>query len=302
MGRPSPTFLDEARTLNAPNFQPRVVVGIVTRDRASVLRKALQSAFAQDYPNLEVRVVNDGSKDETGELSSEYPTIKWTNSQESRGYISGRNYLMSEANADYYVSLDDDSWFVVGDEIRVAVAFLESHPDVAAVGFDILSPDKATVRERSEPRDIAMFIGCGHVVRLAATLLHGNYVPAPGEYGGEEKDLALRLMDAGYRVMSLPGVHVWHDKTTLAREQPAQHRSGVCNDLAMTLRRTPLFVLPIALLAKLYRHHRFARTHQLGRPFREGVRLFLRSIPRLWGTRRAVRLATLRRYVRLSHQ
>jgi glycosyltransferase involved in cell wall biosynthesis len=279
-----------------------VVVGIVTRDRASVLRKALQSAFAQDYPKLEVHVVNDGSQDETAELSTEYPTVKWTNWQKSRGYIPGRNYLMNEASADYYASLDDDSWFLAGDEIRLAVTLLENHPEVAAVGFDILSPDKTAVQERSEPRDIAMFIGCGHVVRLAATRQHGGYVFSPGEYGGEEKDLALRLIDAGYRIVSLPGVHVWHDKTLLAREQPAQHRSGVCNDLTMTLRRTPLLVLPIALLAKLHRHYRFARAHRLERSFREGVGLFLRSIPGLWKTRRAVRLATLRRYVKLSHQ
>ena len=67
-----------------------------------------------------------------------------------------------------------------------------------------------------------MFIGCGHVVRLAAVHAVGVYEPAPGSYGGEEKDLSLRLMDAGYAILSLPGVHVWHEKTSIARVVPKQ--------------------------------------------------------------------------------
>lgn len=277
-------------------------VGIVTRNRSSLLRKALKSVLTQDYPDIEINVIDDASDDDTVRMSTQFPTVKWQRWPQSRGYMAGRNQLMSETTAEYYVSLDDDAWFISGDEIRIAVDYLDRHSDVAAIGFDILSPDSPQPRQRGTPRTIAMFIGCGHTVRGTPVRELGGYVSSPGAYGGEEKDLALRLWDAGYRIMSLPGVHVWHDKTAVARAQPDQHRSGVANDLAMTLRRTPLVALPVALITKLYKHLRFAQKHQLERPFREGVALFLKSVPELWQTRRAVRLATLQKYVQLSHE
>jgi len=281
---------------------PRVVVGIVTRDRAAVVRKAIDSALAQSLPNVAISVLNDGSADETNRIAIEYPTVNWSDYATSRGCIAARNDLMGGVVEDYFVSLDDDAWFLNGDEISVGVDYLEAHPKVAAIAFDILSPDKSSERSRAQPRRVPMFIGCGHIVRMAAARAAGGYVSTPGIYGSEEKDLALRLMDAGYEIMLLPGVHVWHDKTAVAREQPAQHRSGVCNDLAMTLRRTPLVVLPLALLSKLYRHFRFSSAHQLEEPFWGGVRLFCQSIPQVWRTRRPVRLATLRAYVKLSRE
>jgi GT2 family glycosyltransferase len=145
-----------------------------------------------------------------------------------------------------------------------------------------------------------MFIGCGHVVRLAALKQVGAYDPTPGGYGGEEKDLCLRLLDAGFRVMTLRGVHVWHDKTPVAREIPKQHRSGVCNDLVMTLRRTPLSALPLALPVKFFRHFQFAWNRNLVGPCLAGFGLFLRNSPFLWRTRRPVRLETLKTFIRLT--
>lgn len=278
-----------------------VLVGIVTRDRADLLRKALESAMAQDYPKRRIGVVNDGSTDQTALIASDYPMVEWTRWTESRGYMAGRNFLMASPRSEYYASLDDDAWFIRGDELRVAIDYLEKHPKVAAVAFDILSPDKPRSKERGNAREVSTFIGCGHLLRLSAINREEAYVASPGEYGGEEKDLALRLMDAGYKIMLLPGVHVWHDKTPQARVQEAQHRSGVCNDLAMTLRRTPLMALPFALAAKVYKHMRFSRAHGLEQPCREGLKLFFSSLGQIWRTRRPVHLATLRRFVSLSH-
>jgi GT2 family glycosyltransferase len=282
-------------------MQPKVVIGIVTRDRALILPKAIDSALAQNYGGLAVCVSNDGSVDDTSALSERYPQITWIDWPESQGYVAARNYLMRhDRSADYFASLDDDSRFVKGDEVSLAVNYLEAHPDVAVVAFDILSPDNQSARPRGGPHATPTFIGCGHVLRLAAIKKAGGYVAAPGGYGGEEKDLSLRLMDAGYRLVLMPGVHVWHDKTAVARDLPEQHCSGVSNDFAMTLRRTPFVLLPVALIAKLYRHFRFSQAHRLLPSFWKGLRLFLRSAPELWQTREPVRFSTLQKYLRIS--
>ena len=276
------------------------LTGIVTRNRAAILPKAILSALSQRDCGVRVAVIDDGSIDATSEVCQQFPEIKWERWPTSRGYVAARNHWMTSVNEEYFVGLDDDAWFREGDEIAIALNIFERDPKVAAVAFDILSPDRPDPVQRGSPEQAAMFIGCGHVLRLSAVRQAGGYETGPGQYGGEEKDLCLRLIDAGYKIMRLPGVHVWHDKTLVARDKPAQHQSGVCNDLVMTVRRTPALVLPLAFSVKLYRHGTFSLRNGLMRPFLEGFFLFARSIPAVWKSRHPVKMSTLHLYRRLA--
>ena len=201
-------------------------MGIVTHNRAGILPKAIQSALSQSYPHVEVVVLDDGSDDGTSELQSDFPAVQWFRWESPRGYLEARNQLMRDSDADFYVSLDDDAWFIDGDEISIAVQHMEMNPRVAAVAFDILSPDCEKPSPRSEPWPTHMFIGCGHILRTSAVRECGFYAPAPGPYGSEEIDLCIRLLDRNWEIHFLPGVHIWHDKTTAARDRrgPASFR------------------------------------------------------------------------------
>jgi GT2 family glycosyltransferase len=254
----------------------------------------------QKCSGIRLAVLDDGSTDATHLVQELFPQLEWKRWDKNRGLIHARNFLMSIPGADYFVSLDDDAWFLKDDEVAIAVEFLECHPRVAAVAFDILSPSQTEAKPRLKPRAAAMFIGCGHVLRLSAAREVGLYESVPGTYGGEEKDLCLRMMDAGYGVVKMPGVHVWHDKTSVARILPDQHQSGICNDLIMAWRRAPLHVLPIALAAKISRHFLMSLRSGLLRPCLAGFALFFLSLPRLWHSRRPVRMETLRTFMRLS--
>lgn len=279
---------------------PRILVGIVTRNRAALLRRAINSTLRQKFTNFELAVFDDGSSDQTIELRGSFPNVLWIRRKVSSGCIPARSELMALENFDYFVSLDDDAWFLGDDEISVALQFLEQNNPAAAIAFDILSPDRLTPRPRITPDPAAMFIGCGHMLRLSAVRKVGGYIGSPGNYGGEEKDLCLRLMDAGYKIVRLPGVHVWHEKTALARDLRAQHASGVCNDLAMTFRRTSAGFLPLALGLKLYRHLQFAILNRLIGPSLRGIALFVKSIPVLVPTRKPVKTSTIRAFIALS--
>jgi GT2 family glycosyltransferase len=277
-----------------------VLVGIATRNRAEILPKALASVFAQNYPTFQIEVIDDGSTDATAELVGHFPEILWTRWKDSHGLMLARNHLMANQVASYFVSLDDDAWFLAGDEISVAVDYLERHSEVAAVAFDILSPDRPQSQPRTEPAPAALFIGCGHVLRLDTVRQVGGYEPVPGNYGGEEKDLCLRLLDAGFRIVKLPGVHVWHDKSPLSRNAAAQYCSVVCNDFVMALRRVPVLLLPAALAVKVYRHATYSLKYGQVHPCLQGLVWFARSIPTTLRLRRPVRASTLRTFMRLS--
>ncbi len=277
------------------------MIGITTRNRAHILPKAVSSALAQDYPSLQVAVVDDASTDGTPDLCARFPTVQWERHEQPHGIIESRNRLMRTATADYYVSLDDDAWFLRGDEISLAVTRLQAEPAIAGIAFDILSPDRPGIIERAGPRPTSMFIGCGHVLRLSVVRTAGFYADTPGPYGSEEKDLCLRLSDLGHRIELLPGVHVWHDKAWTGRNNNPLHRSGVCNELIMAVRRCPLpdafLVLPLKVVSYLWFWLRNPNYMLAGLA---GLGDFLRHLGGGWRARRPVRRETFWRFRRMS--
>ncbi len=279
--------------MSSASTPPTVLVGITTRNRAGILPKAIASALAQDYPHMQVAVLDDGSTDDTPALQFRFPGVRWLRHEISLGLIESRNELMRSDDAAYYVSLDDDAWFLRGDEIALALARLEARPDLAGVAFDILSPDRPDPVERGAPRPSAMFIGCGHILRLSSVRAAGYYASSPGTYGSEEKDLSLRLADLYFKIELLPGVHVWHEKAWSSRDWYPLHRSGVCNELMMTVRRCPLpdvlLVLPLKVASFAWY---WIRQPRFLRPGLAGLWAALGALPRTIATRRPVRRAT----------
>jgi GT2 family glycosyltransferase len=284
----------------AANGSGEVLVGIVTRNRYKVVPKAIESALRQRYSRLRVAVLDDGSEDETPHLRSNYPEVRWTRWERSRGYMEARNFLMHDGDADYYLSLDDDAWFMNGDEISIAMQHMETNPKIGAVAFDILSPDREKASPRMEPRPTRVFVGCGHILRISAVRECGFYVPGPGLYGSEESDLCIRLLDRNWEIHFLPGVNIWHDKTTVARDIAAQHRSGVCNDLAFAARRCPFPLVLGIMPIKVINHVRFAARNHLVRPCLAGFGLFLNCALDVLNSREPVRASTFREFIRRS--
>ncbi len=130
------------------------------------------------------------------------------------------------------------------------------------------------------------------MLRMSAVREVGSYAPALGWYGSEEKDLSLRLLDAGHEVILLPGVHVWHDKSATARDVASQHASGVCNDLALSLTRTPWPSVAWHCPTKVLSHLVFGLRHGLLRPSLRGMVDVLRRLPLIMRVRRPVRRST----------
>jgi GT2 family glycosyltransferase len=281
----------------------KVLVGIISKNRCQILPSAINSALRQKGVDAAVAVYDDHSTDATKNLMSQYPNVRWEFGETTKGYVYARNKLMRETDAAYFCSLDDDSWFTTDSDLRTAVAYLDAHPQVGAIAFDILSPDRPARQAISEPIETANFIGCGHVVRLSQVREVGYYDPNPAFYGGEEKELSIKLIDRGYQVIRLPGVHVWHDKTNVARDFTRQHRSAVLNDLVFAYRRTPARILIPALIAKILGHLRFAVRYQKGLLFRSclgAISDFARILVTFKLDRRPVTMTTLRKFRRLS--
>lgn len=258
----------------------KILIGITSKNRINILPKAIEASLNQSYPDKEIWVYDDASTDNTISLKDVYLQINWIFSNIAHGYLYARNLFMQKEGYDYFCSLDDDAWFINNEAIQKALEFMNSNPDVGALGFDMLSPD-APNQNTEVPHFLETnnFIGCGHIINLKAAKEIGYYIPNPGFYGGEEKDFCIRLIENGYKIITYKGMYVWHDKTMVARDLPKQHQSGVCNDLVFTYRRAPFMILIPSLLVKLYKHLKFSSRYKrenLLKPCIKGFRDFLR--------------------------
>jgi len=233
----------------------KILIAIISKNRAGILPKAIDSAINQEYTPKEVFVFDDSSTDNTAELKKKYNNISWYFSEGNKGYLFARNMLLQTTDADYYCSLDDDSWFLNKNYLTKAVEFMNASPNVAVLAFKILSNDLTReIKRGNSIVETNTFIGCGHMLRVSAVRSVGYYAANPGYYGGEEKDLCIRLIDKGFSIYRFPDVEIWHDKASKPSDIPLQHRSAVCNDLVFMWRRTPLAYLIPSLFLKLYKH------------------------------------------------
>ena len=88
-----------------------VSVIIPTFNRAWTLKRAVDSALAQDYRHREIIVVDDGSTDLTQELLAGYGDKIRVLVQENKGVSAARNLGIQESRGCFIALLDsDDAW------------------------------------------------------------------------------------------------------------------------------------------------------------------------------------------------
>lgn len=280
----------------------KVLIGITSKNRASILPKAINSALEQDYVNKVVAVYDDASTDGTAQLESEFPDVKWIISGTAKGLMFARNLFLDISDADFFCSLDDDAWFLSKDTLSIAIDYMKKNPNTAAIAFDILSPDDVSKEKKHaiEAVETNQYIGCGHLLRIPVIKQIGRYLESPGFYGGEEKDLCIRLINAGYSITKLKGLYVWHDKTTIARNLIKQHQSGVCNDLVFTYRRTPTVLLLPSFFVKMYKHLNFSITNGLLLACLKGFADFFAALFKLKMKHQPVSISSFKRYLKFN--
>lgn len=278
----------------------KVCIGITTKNRKNIVAKAIESALSQDYEDIEVFVFDDGSTDGTSELRENYPDVRWERSETSLGLLEARNKMMQTCGADIFVCLDDDAWFLKKDEVRIAIDHFKSDSKLAVIAFDLLEKgsDRFYEVERESPVATNFYKGAGHALRLSVVKEVGYYVPFPIKYGHEEKDLGILILNLGYHMLFLPGVHVWHDYTAVGRNLYEQNRAFIINDLVYKYRRLPFVYMIPAVAATIRRT--LQKKVRGGSDSMEAVLAFFKMIPSQNEFVKRVKIKTYKKYRRLS--
>lgn len=103
--------MEDASSVPGGESRPLVSVVMPAYNSAQYITEAIDSVLQQDYPALEIIVVDDGSSDNTTKIVARYGDKVSLLTQANQGSAAARNLGIRHANGKYIAFLDaDDVW------------------------------------------------------------------------------------------------------------------------------------------------------------------------------------------------
>jgi GT2 family glycosyltransferase len=292
---------------------PPLTVTVATKNRPEALERCLRSLRVLDGLMAEAVVVDDGSDPPAEAAAGSLlaadlpPCVRWLRHDVSRGPSACRNQAAAVASTPLLLTLDDDAFVVSRDAIERGIAVLESDPEVAIValaqgneeGVRFAPAMQPAVAEH--PCYIAAFTGYGFLVRRDALLAAGGFRERIG-INGEEKELCLRLLERGLRVVYLPDAVVGHVAAAAERDRRRYLHQTVRNNTLGALYNEPFPLVLAGAGMRLYSYFAMRRGWSIDDPggFGEIVRGLARDLPVVLRERRPVRWATWKRWRKMT--
>ena len=94
---------------------------------ARFLEEAIESVLAQTYRHFEIILVNDGSTDNTEEVATRYPEVRYIY-QKNQGIAAARNTGLVESCGEYVVFHNQDG-IMRSNALEIGVNSLKAHPN-----------------------------------------------------------------------------------------------------------------------------------------------------------------------------
>ncbi|MDR0534444.1 MAG: glycosyltransferase family 2 protein [Verrucomicrobiales bacterium] len=175
---------------------PLVSVMIPTYNCAAYIKQAVDSVLAQNHPNLEIIVVDDGSTDNTREILQAYPAVKYF-FQEHQGIPASRNLCLEKASGEYLAFVDADDYWLPG-KLDVQLKHLAEHPECKMIFVkyqNFLSDEKLRQHEGIQHEFVAE---AKNYTLMSTSLIRKSVFADYGNFSrdfpvGEDADLICRI-------------------------------------------------------------------------------------------------------------
>lgn len=208
-----------------------VSVVMLSFNRKNDAAEGIRELLAQDYKNLEIIVVDNGSTDGTAEMLTEKfsrEKVKLIALPRNIG-VAAYNIGFEKAAGEYIVVLDDDS-FPEKNAIPRMVEEFQKNDKLGVVAFNIKNHEEFKYSDLSNPSEMSdssyssnqtnyrmAFNGCGAGIRKSVIDRVGGY---PEEFFlyWNEQDLAIRLLAVGYQIQSFDDIIAYHKYSPANRE------------------------------------------------------------------------------------
>src|SRR5579885_437348 len=198
---------------------PMVSVVICAYNAERTMEACLKSLRELNYPNYEVVVVDDGSRDRTAEIAARFPEFRLIR-QPNKGLSVARNVGMHAARGEIIAYTDSDCvvdphWLTLMVGAMVANGFdacggpnYAPHEEARIAACVSASPGAPcqvlTAEDRAEH-----LAGCNMVFRKAVLQRIGGFDPQ-FTAAGDDVDICWRALEAGFVLGFCPAAFVWH--------------------------------------------------------------------------------------------
>lgn len=207
----------ESGRLFAPSYQPSVTVVIAAYNEAKVINRTIETILENDYKDLDIVVVDDGSTDETLEIvrqaHGDDPRVMIL-TKPNGGKASALNMGIKMCQGEIVVSLDADTVFAPDTVSKMVRHF--SDPTIGAVSGNVkvgnlsnpLTIWQAVEYITSQNFDRRAFdlLNCITVVPGAVGAWRKDAVILAGLYSSqtlaEDTDLTFKVRRLGYRIVT----------------------------------------------------------------------------------------------------
>ena len=164
---------------------PLVTVITPAYNQGIFLRDTIESVLSQDYPNIELLVLNDGSTDDTEKILQEYTgRIKWE-TQKNMGQTATINKGWRQTNGEIITWLNSDDTYLPG-AVKAGVDYLLAHPETGIVFADsVFTEADGTHLERTRPVPIFNYknfvTGCENPISQPSSFIRREVLTKAGE-------------------------------------------------------------------------------------------------------------------------
>lgn len=200
---------------------------IITYKRENELLETLKCFNGYSGKMLEILILDNNQTNNLEQkisniFSKENIRIKYYNDGKNYGVCLGRNYLIQKASGDILITLDDD--IEIKEDINMFILKIEKYFENEKIGclaFKIINYYTQKQLRHEIPHGnkkinfdknlkTYYFIGAGHAIRKKIYSLIGDYPKDLGIYGGEERDLAFRILESGYEILYTVDLLIYH--------------------------------------------------------------------------------------------
>ena len=214
---------------------------VLNYNRRDELRITLTDLSAQDYPALEIVVVDNASTDGSPEMvRKEFPNVKLMEMPENIG-VHARRKAIEECGSAYVILYDDDCSPSTQQDISRIAGFLDHRPEVSVLltsvyrtrsdYYETWGLERFAVAGNAEEGYEGLYLfGAGTAYRrehLLKTSAFGSDI----FWGDEEFDAALSFIANGFRLFYWPKVVTNHRASFVNRDKRKYYRRVTRNHL-----------------------------------------------------------------------
>lgn len=212
-------------------FLPKVSIVIPVYNGANYLRDAIDSALAQDYPNIEIVIVNDGSVDQgkTEQIAISYGNKVRYFYKKNGGVATALNYGIREMKGEYFSWLSHDDIYM-NNKISKAVESLAQLKDkkrVVCCGYRVVDENQNFLYEINPVKEygtdslkIPLFPVFRCCINGCGLMIHKSHFERIGTF--DEKLLTTQDYDFWFRLLRGEQLHFIDDICFYSRSHKAQ--------------------------------------------------------------------------------